>query len=307
MRHGQFTTYTVNTGLQSNAIFSSMEAADHTMWFASPSGLICFDGDHWTTYGASHHDPPLNVRTVFEDPDRMLWVGTSHGLARFDGGQIEVPRGLPQALGEEVLSIGQDAQGFLWVVTDQHVLQVDRAKLLSGTLKDNDVLSYGADDGLIEAEGVRRDRSLVSDSSGRIWLSLPHSLAVADVKAAEGYRLPVGVRIDAVLPEGTFAAKPQGFELPRETRNITFRYSGTNISIPQRTQFRYLLDGVDQTWSSDASLRQVAYTPLSPGAIHFASWHRMRWAFGMGQRQTLRSRSSLHSGKPGIFAGCACP
>jgi signal transduction histidine kinase/streptogramin lyase len=269
LRHSQFKTYTVNNGLPSNAIFSSMEADDHKMWFASPSGLLSFDGNHWTTYAAPDTDPPPNVRTVFEDSGHVLWVGTSHGLTWFDHRRIEVPHDLPQALDQEVLSIGQDAEGFLWVATAQHVLQIDRAKLLSGTLKENDVLSYGADDGLTETEGVRRDRSLVADLSGRIWLSLSHSLAVADVRAAEGYRRPVGVRVDSVLPEGGSSEGRQGFELPSETRSITFRYSGTNLSIPQRTQFRYLLGGLEQTWSSDASLRQVAYTHLSPGSYTF--------------------------------------
>ena len=62
---------------------------------------------------------------------------------------------------KRLLGIGQDAQGSLWVVTDRHVLQVDRGRLLSDTLTESDVLSYATDDGLLETEGVRRDRSLV--------------------------------------------------------------------------------------------------------------------------------------------------
>jgi signal transduction histidine kinase len=43
-----------------------------------------------------------------------------------------------------------------------------------------------------------------------------------------------------------------------------------NLSLQQRTRFRYLLDGLDQTWSTDASTsRQVIYTHLSPGNYRF--------------------------------------
>ena len=171
------------------------------MWFASPSGLVSFDDGRWTTYDKTNTGPTVNVRTLFEDSNHILWVGTSHGLGHFDQGQIKMPLHPPQLLSEDVLSMGEDVRGFLWIVTSDHVLQIDRAKLLSGTLTDNDILSYGLDDGLTETEGVRRDRSLFSDSSGYIWLSLMHSLAVADVNADEGYRRPVRVRIDSVSIE----------------------------------------------------------------------------------------------------------
>jgi len=238
------------------------------MWFASPSGLVSFAADHWTTYSANTAEPSPNVRTVFEDSGKNLWIGTSHGLARFEHGRIEISDDLPQVLTEEVLGIGQDAQGFLWVATAHHVVRVDRGPLLSGTLSEKDVLSYAAEDGLLETEGVRRDRSLVSDSSGRIWLSRQHSLAFADVQAADGYRWPASVRIDSVSPGEAYSpGKP--LNVPPGTRNITFRYSSTALFMPGRIQFRYRLDDYDQSWSQDDSLRQVVYTHLSPGRYTF--------------------------------------
>jgi ligand-binding sensor domain-containing protein/signal transduction histidine kinase len=268
LRHGRFKNYSVDNGLRSNAIFSSMEASDGTMWFASPSGLVSFAANHWTTYGASGPEPSPNVRTVFEDSGHILWIGTSHGLARFDHGRIEISHDLTQALAEEVLGIGQDAQGFLWVSTAHYVLRVDRGPLLSGTLTEKDVLSYAAEDGLLETEGVRRDRCLVSDSSGRIWLSLPHSLAFADVQSADGYRWPAGVRIDSVSPAESYSPG-EPLNVPPETRNITFRYSATALFMPERIQFRYRLDDSDQAWSQGDSLRQVVYTHLPPGRYTF--------------------------------------
>jgi ligand-binding sensor domain-containing protein len=127
LRHGHFKTYTVNNGLSSNAIFSSTEGRDKRMWFASPGGLLCFDRDHWVTYGGAATGDSLNVKTVFEDSSSVVWVGTSHGLARLDHDEIELVHDAPRALSEEVLGIGEDAQGSLWTVTDQHVLQIDRS------------------------------------------------------------------------------------------------------------------------------------------------------------------------------------
>jgi len=269
LRHGQFTNYTVNNGLPSNAIFSSLEGSDGTMWFASPGGLISFDGQRWTTSTPTPTEIPSYVRTVYESAKHTLWVGTSRGIARLDHGHIITPQGLPQVLSEEVLSIGQDSLGFLWLFTSEHVLQIDETKLLGGTVKESDVLMYGPDDGLIETRGVRRDGSLVADSSGRIWISLLHSLAVADVTKAEGYRRGVGVRIEPISPKTGSPMSGADFDLSPDTRSLAFRYAGTNIAASHRTQFRYRLDGLDQTWMDDALSRQVVYTHLTPGTYTF--------------------------------------
>ncbi|RXH58106.1 Sensor histidine kinase VraS [Granulicella sibirica] len=269
LRNGRFTTYDVNNGLKSNAVFSSLEAADKKLWFASPSGLVSLDDGRWTTYATPNAGTTVNARTLFEDSNHILWVGTSHGVGHFNHGRIEMPFDPPQLLNEEVLSIGEDVRGFLWIVTSAHVLQIDRAKLLSGSIKENDVLSYGLADGLTETEGVRRDRSLFSDSSGHIWLSLMHSLAVADVNADEGYRRPVRVRIDSVSIDNASPIHEQYLNLPSGIHALTFRFSGISLSMPQRTRFRYRLDGLDHTWSSDASFRQVAYGHLSHGSYTF--------------------------------------
>jgi len=270
LRHGNFESYTLANGLQSNAIFSSLETADGKMWFASPSGLLCFDGQHWTVYTAKDtRTEPLNIRTAFEDSGHLLWIGTSRGLARLSQGEIDLLSDLPPALEEEVLGIGQDKLGFLWIVTTQQVLRVDRSKLLSGSLGKDDVQSYGADDGLTETDGVRRDRSLVSDSAGRIWLSLPHSLAVADVGMADAYRMPVRVRIDSVVIDGETPVLGRSADLPSTTRNIAFRCSGTSLSMPQRTHLRYFMAGAAHTWSNAASQREIVYSNLSPGKYTF--------------------------------------
>lgn len=269
LRDGRFQTYTMDNGLPSNVVFSSLETADGKMWFTSSAGLLSFDGNHWLTYPAVTVVPRLDLLTVFEDSGHVLWVGTSHGLARFDGHAIEPIHNLPQILNEEILNIGQDSMGFLWVVTGQHVLQIDRTKLMSGKLQKEDVLSYGADDGLTETQGVRRNRSLVSDRSGRIWFSSLHSLAVADISSAIGYPQPVRVRIDSVSAEGSSPESKQNLNLPANTRSLTFRYSGANLVMPQRTRFRYRVDGLGQDWSAGASSRQVVFTPLSPGTYTF--------------------------------------
>jgi hypothetical protein len=71
------------------------------------------------------------------------------------------------------------------------VLQVDRDRLLTGALEKSEVQRYGTADGLQGVEGVRRERSVVADSLGRVWGSLNRGLILRD-------SAPVKVPIESI-------------------------------------------------------------------------------------------------------------
>ena len=269
LRNGVFTNYSVANGLESSAVFSIAEGYDGTMWFATPGGLEAFAEGRWKNYSITDGLPSSNVRSIFEDSKHVLWIATSSGLALFASGAIAVPTSLTNALREEILGIAEDKQGSLWIATSDHVLQVSRDRLLAGSLTDSDVQNYGNDDGLPEVQGVRRDRSVVADPSGRIWISLTRGLAVADPTSTANAAVPVKVRIEAISAGGKTVGMTDSAKLPAGTRSITFNYAGTNLSAPQRVRFRYRLDTSEQRWSDDVALRQVVFTNLGPGSYRF--------------------------------------
>ncbi len=180
LRDGKFTNYSIVTGLASNSVSSIVEGHDGTMWFATPSGLASFARERWMNRSVPLGLPSSDVRSIFEDSKQVLWITTSAALRFLRSGSIGVPHSLPESLHEEIFGVAEDKRGFLWFATSDHVLQVDRDRLLTGVLDNADVQSYGTADGLQGAEGVRRDRSAVGDSLGRVRISLNRGLAVAD-------------------------------------------------------------------------------------------------------------------------------
>jgi ligand-binding sensor domain-containing protein len=270
LSNGTFTNYSVANGLASSAVFSIVEGYDGTMWFATPSGLESFADGHWKNYVASDGLPSSNVRSVFEDSSHLLWIATSGGLALFASGRIDVPPYLPDSLREEIFGIAEDKQGSLWIVTSDHVLQVNRDRLPAGSLRDEDVQSYGTEDGLSVVEGVRRDRSVMADPNGRIWLSLARGLAMADPSRTARSAVPVKVRIQSISTGGGPVRFTDPLKLAAGTHSITFNYADSNLAVPERIRFRYRLDGSDQDWNDDdVALRQVVYTNLGPGSYRF--------------------------------------
>jgi ligand-binding sensor domain-containing protein len=180
LQRGYFTAYTVANGLASNTVSSILETRDGAMWFATPSGLSSFSNGRWRTYTTVEGLPSLEVNCLFEDSTGTLWSGTSAGLAFFATNRFQIPHESPDVLRKQVVGMAEDKSGRFWIATSDHVLRVPRDKLLSGVVQGADVREYGQADGLESTGGVKRSRSVVSDSAGRIWFSLSRGLSVVN-------------------------------------------------------------------------------------------------------------------------------
>jgi signal transduction histidine kinase/ligand-binding sensor domain-containing protein len=266
LKDSKFTTYSMVNGLGSNSVNSIVEGYDGTMWLATPNGLASFAGERWMNHSASDGLPSSDVRSIFEDAKHVLWIATFGGLAFFKSGHVELPHSLPESLHEEVFGIAEDKRGFLWLATSDHVLEVDRDRLLTGTLDRSDVQSYGTADGLQGTEGVRRERSVVADGLGRVWISLNRGLAVADPELILRYAAPEMVRIESISAGGTQVNLNDSLKFPPGSQSINFNYASTSLSMPELGRFRYKLDGYDPGWSDVVTSRQAIYSHLGPGS-----------------------------------------
>ncbi len=269
LKDGKFTNYSMLNGLTSNSVNSIVEGHDGTMWFATPSGLSSFARERWLNRSVPDGLPSSDVRLIFEDSRQVIWIMTSGGLAFLRSGRIGLPHSLPESLHEEIFGIAEDKRGFLWFATSDHVLQVDRDRLLTGVLDNSDVQSYGTADGLQGAEGVRRDRSAVADSLGRVWISLNRGLAVADPELILQESVPVTVRIESVSAGGAQANLKDSLKFAAGTQNINFNYASASLSMPELVKFRYKLDGYDRGWRDIVASRQAIYSHLGPGSYRF--------------------------------------
>ena len=267
---GRFTNFSELNGLPSNAVHSILQATDGSVWVTTPNGLASYTDGHWRNYTVHDKLPSSNVTTVFEDSRHFLWVGTSGGFACIKSGAIQFSTDQPQVLREQILGIAEDRMGFLWFATPDHILQVNRERLLSGSLSDADIQSYSIGDGLKGIEEVGRDRTVIADRQGRIWFSLNSGLSVADPKITANNANPVTVRVESMVAGGTLVNLQDPIRLGPGLQDIVIHYEGTNLATPDRIRFRYRLDGSHLGWSDVVAARQVDYSNLAPGAYRFS-------------------------------------
>jgi len=269
LRNHRFTNFTTANGLASNTVASILESHDGTMWFATPSGLSALSNGHWQGYTTRNGLPSENVNCLLEDSTGVLWVGTALGLSFLGPGGFRVPGEVPTSLRAQVLGLAEDRYGWLWIATSNHVLRVNRDKLLRNALAEGDVCEYGLADGLRGLEGVKRHQSVVTDPAGRIWFSLNRGISVVNPARLTGSSALTIVHVQAILADGDPIRLGAAVHIPGGHRRITFSFAGLSLSVPDRVRFRYLLEGFDHGWSEPTATREAVYTNLAPGPYRF--------------------------------------
>ena len=268
-KNGAFTTFTTADGLASNTVNAVVEAADGTIWLATPNGVNARSSGGWRRYSVADGLPSNEVITLFEDSTRNIWIGTAAGLALFRDGRVQPGFQPPPQLRSSILGVAEDRGGWLWIATADHVLRVDRERLVQGSQDGGSIREYGAADGLLSVEGVKRHRSVAADAAGRIWLSMNRGLSMTDPNRASGRAAPALVHVQELLADGATIDQAGPITVPPRRQRVTLTYTGLSLSAPERVLFRYRLDGFDRDWSEATPARQAVYTNLDPGPYQF--------------------------------------
>ena len=269
LKNGRFTSYTTAEGMSSNTIAAITEDSNGTMWFATPSGIDSLSQGRWSALRKGEGLPSDDVNCLLFGSSDVLWIGTSAGLAYMRSGKVQDVSGSATYLGEPILGIAEDGKGWLWISTSSHVLRLEGHKILDGSLKESDVREYGFEDGLIGVEGVKRFQSVYADHKGKIWFSMNRGLSVVDPARASSVSPPALVHIDVVNVDGNPVSASDSLRLSGPHRRIIFNYVALSLSIPEHVQYKYKLDGVDETWSNPVTAREVTYNNLNSGQYRF--------------------------------------
>ncbi len=208
------------------------------------------------------------VRAVHESPDGTLWVGTHGGLNQVresaDGRIDFVHYGLEQGLPNlTVYGIAEDAQGRLWLSSNNGIASFDRSagKFRRYNLRDglqdlefNGGATLRLADGRIAFGGIRGfnlfDPARLRDST------FEPPVVLTSVRAGNE-ELPLPDADDAAL------------EVEQAARVLRLRFAALDFAAPEENRFAYLLEGFDRDWIDAGSQPDATYTNLDPGDYVF--------------------------------------
>lgn len=246
------------------------------LWIATQDGgLSVFDGNEFINFSTDDGLSSNNIRSVFADEDDpgTIWVGTeTNGLNRIRDGEIKhtgVQDGLPDHI---VHFISQDERGWLWVSSNRGIIKINKEELnlfLDGEKDTYGIIHYGTEEGMRnpEANGSFKQGGLRT-SSGEFWFSTQEGVAIFEINPEITNNVPPGIMLKGVSAANrNFSG--ESVSLPSGERNPGIHYHALTFSSPEKTRFRYKLEGYDESWQEVINIRTAEYAGLPNGEYIF--------------------------------------
>jgi len=264
--HGPAQSYTTMNGLDDNNAGALAEDPAGDIWVGTLSGLNLIHHGKVT-----HIISRADVTSVVSSSDGSVWASSESGLiyvppahapVRIFTSQDKLPTSVIEGLAE-------DAQGHLWLGTQQGIVRVNKADLLAPAGKNIDsTVVFGIADGFRNAQ--LRPNSVFNSRHGDIWFITLEELATIDPRGIQIKPLaPIVIdRVD--IDEQKPAFPPvSSLTIPAGRHRLKIRYTLPEFRIPGRIRFRYRLENWDKDWIEADTVRAADYTGIPPGHYTF--------------------------------------
>lgn len=297
----EFKTFLANEkdslAIAGNYIFSLFEDYQNNLWIGIANGGICKMNREDNTFicysNESQNATSLSnnmVLSFFEDSQKRLWVCTANGLNLMESEGVFrhffQKDGLPNDL---IYGMLEDGDGNLWASTNGG---------LSKIRFQNEAISF---QNFEQSDGLQSQEfnqfAFYKTKKGRLCFGGPGGLTIFDPKDVQPYEhRPNLVLTDFQLFNESisvvdrknkikFSIKKAINELTeitlRHDQNfIAFEFAALNFIQPDKNEYAYKLDGLDEKWVASGNRRYAGYPNLLPGEYTFlvkASNHDGIW------------------------------
>jgi signal transduction histidine kinase/ligand-binding sensor domain-containing protein len=273
------TYYTIQDGLGSNLIRYMDEDENGALWLATvQSGVSRFKDGEFTSYTVDDGLASNNIRSVYVDEfdEGTVWVGTeTNGISRIRDGEIR-SLGTQEGLPDHVIHyISQDSLGYLWMSSNRGIIKLKKERLndyLDGKTDSFDMIHFDRSDGMVnpEANGTFQQGG-IRTSDGYFWFATQEGVAIFPVQPNQRNTVPPTVILKKIEADGNIRELPKnGFiELRRGTNNFTIDFHALTYTSPEKTQFRYRLNGLNDEWTEVYNERTVTFSNVPAGTYTF--------------------------------------
>jgi ligand-binding sensor domain-containing protein/signal transduction histidine kinase len=270
---GVFRNFNTEDGLAYGSIRALLLDRSGDLWVATDGGLSRFRSGEFRLDPWMERFRGQKVWALHEDPEGGLWIGThGAGLFLFKSGelaQFTTSEGLPS---NKIHFIAEDSQGKLWMSGPSGIVSVSRReleKLSRQSASQFAVRVYSTADGLSTNQmngGVQPAGALTS--AGELWF--PSTKGAVRIEPDESApRSAPPVLIEQALADDHVVPFSVSLRLAPGRGKLEIHYTAIRLRSPERTRFKYWMEGFDPAWT-DAGQRRIAYyTNLPAGDYRF--------------------------------------
>lgn len=276
----QFRRYGTADGLSYNDTRAFFEDREGTMWIGTTNGLNRFRNGTITQVPLPErrNDSLLTstpyIRAIHQDQDGTMWFGSyGNGLIRMKDGKISFITKEHGLFDNIVSHIVEDARGNFWMGCNRGIFRVHKEELngfCDGRIKQVRSFSYGTADGMKSAEtNGGFQPSYMYDGSEKIFFPTVAGVAVVSTRELKHNTSPPPVRIESVILEGNSIPASNGLTLLHDSTYLEIRYTALSYTEPKKVRFRYMVEGLTESWTDAGDRRSAIFSRIPPGEFTF--------------------------------------
>ena len=242
------------------------------IWVGSEGRVVLYDRGKLTTFGAAEGVKAGQISDLYEDRGGAIWAVGAAGIHKFEDGRFRTLSERQALPGRGVFGITEDNSGAWWLATRAGLLRLEPGELARAFADTGHTLQYRVFDrldGLPGAIAMTKLPVLTRSADGRIWVGADEGVASIDPRNLGGDHAALNVLVETVRIDGRELAPSDVTAVPAHSSALEIDYTATDLSFPERIQFRYRLEGTDPTWREVGTRRRAYYTDLRPGSYRF--------------------------------------
>lgn len=268
---GSVWTKTAVPGLQDqNARINAVrfDAQGRMLVVMRPGGIKRIDGGRATPISDGSGIGEVNAISHYGG---SVVFGGPGGIGLFDGKDSHTLSATAFPWMANVKSIARSADD-TWLLTSRGLIRIANKALLAALDRPGSDLPHSLfdlRDGLPALVIVGSNKDLAAADDGSVWVVTTDGLAMVDPRRIVRNEKPPPVVITALRANNATIPDPRQIDLAAGTSQIEIDFAALSLSMPERVQVRYRLEGVDNGWVDPGTRRQAFYTGLGPGKYRF--------------------------------------
>ena len=243
------------------------------VWIGFQRGGVAYFDDSFHTFGQKDGLAGGAVLAIQEDSSGDMWIGTTAGISRWSNGRIASVNMATAIDGTLNTALIEDKEGQIWVGANAG------AVLLRLNRRDIDALSavhrsdvpyamYDGSDGLQGRTHWVSRPAIVRDGTGNLWYATGNGVVIVDPRHPPSIHRASAPRVDRITADGRVIDGSSAVTLPNPS-SVTVSYSALSLSSGSKVRFRYMLEGLNNSWVDAGAARSASFDHLAPARYRF--------------------------------------
>jgi signal transduction histidine kinase/ligand-binding sensor domain-containing protein len=243
------------------------------IWLLWGDRIARYDHGSVQVFGA-REGLAIGPPNIIAEGDHHIWIGGESGLSFFKDGRFRTIKTAENTAFTSVTGIVATRNGDLWLSTGQGIVHIPETEIQNAIDHPEHKVVFELFDLVSDLpEPIQRGEvyssAAIEANDGSIWFAMRNGAVRVDPAHIYWNPFPPLVSIRSVVADNKSYSRFSDPKLPALTKDLRIDYAGLSLSIPERVQFRYKLEGRDRDWQSVGSRREAFYTDLPPGNYHF--------------------------------------